>query len=139
MPTSRIAQGKALLKEPNNNAHETKQNGPGLKSNDISIVIPSKVLPQTEKKPAPRSRALNLTPQQDAMLAYRLEQRVLRPPPGTRGWNFKVANVVLCYCPSRFDTFQFRTNFVMTVTQFKERIASRYRVSASNIIVGIRD
>lgn len=49
--------------------------------------------------------------------------------------------LVTCYVPSTFETFKVRTNGVMTIGEFKERITSngRYRVPLREVIITVRD
>jgi hypothetical protein len=116
-----------------------------MKSSDLSIKVTLFEPAPPMKKPV--SKVLNLTPPPPPAIGNSLteaimrqnESRILRPPPGTRGWNIKGYNLVLCYCPCRFDTFQIRTNYVMTVKDFKDKVAAKYKVPCSTVTVCIRE
>lgn len=52
----------------------------------------------------------------------------------------KVSNtLVTVYCPITFEIFQVRTNAVMSVLEFKRKIASKYETTIDNIVLSYED
>lgn len=49
------------------------------------------------------------------------------------------STLVTVYCPSTFEIFQVRTNMVMTVTEFKRKIAQRYETTLDNVVLSYNE
>lgn len=57
-------------------------------------------------------------------------RQYIYPAPGVYGMKHEMkasnSTIVTLYCPITFEIFQIRTNQVMTVTDFKRKIATKF-------------
>lgn len=70
-----------------------------------------------------------------------IQARYIYPAPGVLGMKHSAVNstLVTVYCPMTFEIFQIRTNQIMTVTEFKRKIAQKYETTLDNIIISYGD
>ena len=70
-------------------------------------------------------------------------KQFIYPAPGVYGMKHQLkaqnSTMITLYCPITFEIFQIRTNQVMTITEFKRKIAQKYDTSADNVILSYGD
>lgn len=58
---------------------------------------------------------------------------MIYPAPGTHGMPCRMKNIVTVYCPDTFAVFSVRVHSVMTIQEFKLRIAKRFETFTDNV------
>lgn len=65
-----------------------------------------------------------------------LQAKRINPSPGTFGMQRHTSHtLVTVYCPLNFEIFQVRINMVMTVHDFKKKLALKYETPIDNIVI----
>lgn len=80
------------------------------------------------------------TPVRDATVQTPQMKRYIYPAPGIYGMKAKLSSpahstLVTVYCPVTFEIFQVRTNEIMSIADFKAKIAQKYGTSTDNIVI----
>ncbi|CDW78693.1 UNKNOWN [Stylonychia lemnae] len=65
--------------------------------------------------------------------------KFIYPAPGAYGQSYYRENLITVYSPMNFEIFQVRVHNVMSLQEFKSRIAQRFETYADNIIIGVGD
>ena len=66
-------------------------------------------------------------------------EKYIYPAPGTHGQFYSMHNLITVYCPLNFEIFQVRINSIMTLHEFKYKIALKYQTKPDNINLYIID
>jgi len=76
-------------------------------------------------------------PAMDTQEAHRYISSIIYPSSGTHGLPFRFRNIVTVYCPDTKDIFTVRIHNVMTLQEFKLRIAKRFDTYSDNITLQV--
>eukprot|EP00347_Sterkiella_histriomuscorum_P001807 403370601 len=118
-----------LLNKPNQNKND---NIAGVESGAST----SKSVNKSGAKP---NLTLGALYQQQANSRMNPSDKYIIPAPGSFGQYYQRENLITVYCPVNFEVFQVRVHSVMTLSEFKNRIAQRYETYADNIIICVGD